>query len=248
MAMFFKIILWFLFWPLLIFYYLIKTFQSKNKKNTIEYNISTPISTIITPRAPKPDLSTNFKINPLTKKWCTKCSDFVVLDFETTGIYERFDEIIEVAALRYKDNSYVESFHTLIKPTTPISKYITSINGISNDMVENSPTISEIIHKLISFIGDSIIVAHNAQFDLKFLKANALIYNIDVRNHYICTLSVSRKMYPELANHKLVTVANHLGITGNGWHRAEFDSRASAEILIKSLQKYFDMQAKDSTG
>lgn len=187
---------------------------------------------------PKPDISENQKINVFTKKWCNKCNNFVVIDFETTGLNETFDEIIEVSAIKYENNLCVDSYVTFVKPTKPISSQITKINGITNSMVKDAPDISDVIPKLMYFIGDNIIVAHNANFDMKFLKANALRLGISVTNNYICTLTISRKMYPELNNHKLSTVAKHLKIFGDGWHRAEFDSKAAAEILITSLNTY----------
>lgn len=169
-------------------------------------------------------------------KWIGTCNDFVVIDFETTGLDSINNEIIEVSALKYKDRSLVDTYITLVKPKKRIPGYITQINGITNEMVESSPGVEEVIPKLADFIGDSVIVAHNASFDMKFLKCNAERCGLVINNDYIDTLALSRKAFPCLRNHKLATVARHIGITDEGWHRAEFDTRATAQVLLKCIE------------
>lgn len=171
----------------------------------------------------------------MKKNLSQNCKDFVVIDFETTGLDAEKNEVIEVSALKYIDRNFADSYITLIKPKNKIPYYITQINGITNEMVCTSPGIEEVIPKLVDFIGDAVIVAHNASFDMKFLKCNAKRCGFEINNTYIDTLALSRKTFPELSNHKLATVARHIGILEEGWHRAEFDTRATAEILLKCL-------------
>jgi DNA polymerase III epsilon subunit family exonuclease len=172
----------------------------------------------------------------MLKKWNGKCNDFVVIDFETTGLSPLANEVIEVSALKYVNRKFVDSYITLIKPKNRIPAYISQINGISNEMVKDSPSAEEVIPKLLEFIGTFTIVAHNASFDMKFLKCNAEKCGYTVENTSLDTLVLSRKAFPKLDNHKLATVARHIGIKGGGWHRAEFDTRATAEILLRCLE------------
>ncbi len=172
------------------------------------------------------------------KKLTQKCTDFVVIDFETTGLDAIKNELIEVSALKYVGRNFVDSYITLIKPKIKIPYYITQINGITNEMVKDAPSIEEVIPRLVDFIGPSVLVAHNAAFDMKFLKCNAQRCGLEVKNSYIDTLSLSRKTFPELHNHKLATVARHIGIHEEGWHRAEFDTRATAEILLRCTESF----------
>jgi DNA polymerase III epsilon subunit family exonuclease len=172
----------------------------------------------------------------MKNKGAGKSNNYVVIDFETTGLDAIRNEIIEVAALKFKDKSLIDSYITLIKPKYSIPSYITQITGISNKMVSTAPPMEQVIPKLVDFIGDSIIVAHNASFDMKFLKCNAQRCGFEIVNQYIDTLSLSRKAFPGLDNHKLATVASHVGIKDGNWHRAEFDTRVTAEILFKCIE------------
>nr|WP_278299006.1 exonuclease domain-containing protein [Caloramator proteoclasticus] len=162
----------------------------------------------------------------------------MVLDFETTGLYPDTDKIIEVSALKFKDNIKVDEFHTLINPKIKIPKEITKINGITNDMVKNKPTIEEILPKLLDFIGALPIVAHNASFDAKFLKY-AVLYcygNDIINNEFIDTVKIARQIYPNLPNHKLVTIKEYLGFDLES-HRAYDDTLVTAQIYINYCNK-----------
>jgi len=178
----------------------------------------------------------NPRINLSTKKWREACNEFVVIDLETTGLDAKLDDIIEIAAVRYKDKKIIDSYTTLVNPLKPIPEHITKINGITNEMVKNAPTIEEALPKLIDFISDSIIVAHNASFDLKFLKSHAARMGIEISNPYTDTLTLSRKVFPELENHKLTTVANHIGFYADTFHRAYNDAMACGQILLKCIE------------
>lgn len=163
-----------------------------------------------------------------------KRKKFVAIDVETTGLSPVYNELIEISAIKYDGETKLDTFSTLIKPKRPISKTITNITGITNQMVENSPQIEEVMPKLISFIGDNPIVAHNANFDYSFLQNNSNKSFSD--NTVIDTVALSRKMLPNLPNHKLNTVARCIGIQEEGFHRAEFDCECCAKIYIKYLE------------
>ena len=159
---------------------------------------------------------------------------FVALDTETTGLSPRNNEIIEVSAIKYKGSKKLETFSTLIKPNANIPYNITRITGISNDMVKSAPKKEEIAEKLIEFIGNNTIVAHNASFDMNFL--NNSFDNKFIKNKVVDTVKLSRMMHPYLPNHKLSTVAEHIGVKEDGYHRAEFDCECCAKIYIKYLE------------
>jgi len=161
---------------------------------------------------------------------------FVAIDVETTGLSPLYNELIEVSAIKYEGANKIDTFSTLIKPKVPISSTITRITGITNKMVENAPVVEDIMPKLVEFIGNNIIVAHNANFDYSFLQNSS--GKSFSKNKVVDTVAISRKMLPNLPNHKLNTVSKCIGITEEGYHRAEFDCECCAKIYIKYLENY----------
>lgn len=168
------------------------------------------------------------------QKQTTENNIFVAIDVETTGLSPITNELIEVSAIKYDGNKKIDSFTTLIKPKERIPYYITNITGITNEMVEDSPFVEEIMPGLIEFIGNSPIVAHNANFDYKFIQNYSK--NAFSKNTIIDTVQIGRKLYPKLPNHKLGTIAKHIGITEDGFHRAEFDCECCAKIYMEYLK------------
>jgi len=190
------------------------------------------------------------KTNLLTKKWSSACAKrFVVIDFETTGFNPNDDQIIEIAAIRYVNKEPADIFTTLINPERPIPKSASRVNGITDDMVQDAPVIESVISDLITFIGGDIIVAHNAPFDLGFLHASCCRADAVLENRYIDTLTVSRKLFPDLKNHKLITVAEHVKFSGGGieWHRAAFDAAACASIVFAAIE-FMEEKAREQIG
>ena len=160
--------------------------------------------------------------------------NFVAIDVETTGLSPVYNELIEISAIKYEKAQKKDTFSTLIKPKKEISDTITNITGITNEMVKNAPNIEQVMPKLIDFIGDYPIVAHNANFDYSFLQNNS--QKSFSKNKVIDTVAISRKMLPSLPNHKLNTVSKYIGIEEDGFHRAEFDCECCAKIYIKYLE------------
>ena len=168
----------------------------------------------------------------LEKQEETKLSNiFVAIDVETTGLSPIANELIEISAIKYNGQKKIDTFTSLIKPKAKIPYYITNITGITNEMVQNSPSIEEIMPNLINFIGENIIVAHNANFDYKFIQNYS--NNAFSKNTLIDTVQIGKKLYPNLPNHKLGTIAKHIGITEDGFHRAEFDCECSSKIYME---------------
>lgn len=150
--------------------------------------------------------------------------DYVVFDLETTGISARKDEIIEISAVKVEKGKIVDTFSTLVNPKRAIPAAASAVNHITDDMVINEPTIEEILPLFLKFIGESVLIGHNiANFDMKFIWRDvARIHGITktINNNYIDTLSLSRRVLPELEHHKLVDLANYYNISTEGAHRA----------------------------
>lgn len=163
---------------------------------------------------------------------------FVVFDIETTGFSSKNDKIIEIGAVKIKGGEIVDRFSTFVNPKDSIPYSITELTGITDEMVENEPIIDEVLPRFVEFIGDSVIVAHNANFDMSFINKNIQHLNLKKLNNPVMdTVSLARFLYPELKRVKLNTVAKHLGVSLENHHRAVDDAKATADILLISLKK-----------
>lgn len=152
--------------------------------------------------------------------------DFVAFDFETTGLDAESCDIIQAGAVRYINGKEVESFNMLANPEQHISKKITDITGLTDDDVKNAKPSAIVAAELIEFIDGMPLVAHNAPFDLKFLKKYAPGYQPRVYD----TLKMSRDEMPN-GSHRLGDLMKIYGIKGN-WHDALSDCRAAAELFL----------------
>ena len=164
-------------------------------------------------------------------------TDFVVFDLETTGAKAPPCRITEIGAFRVDRGVITEKFHTLVNPEMPIPAFITSLTGISDDMVRNAPLFEDVVENLLDFLDDSVLVAHNAPFDMKFLnhEISRVYGEYRLANPCLCTVQLSRKLLPEIENHKLKTVAEHYSISLVNHHRASDDAKATAEIFVNFL-------------
>ena len=156
---------------------------------------------------------------------------YVVVDVETTGLSPSFDKIIEIGAIKVENGNVTGRFCSLINPRCEISKKITDLTGITNEMVLNAPYIENVISDFEQFAANHYLVGHNVSFDFNFLaQAYARYLNKNLNNDRIDTLRLSRTALPELKNHKLVTLCNHLHITQKA-HRAEGDCLATFQLF-----------------
>lgn len=159
----------------------------------------------------------------------------VMLDFETTGLSPAMgDRITEVAALRIVDGKVADRYVSLINCQARIPFFITQLTGISQEMVDNAPPVSRVVPELLDFIGGDTLSAHNASFDEKFLKAEAERLALSPRHAgLVCSLKLSRRVFPGLASYKLGMLSGQLGIRfRSAAHRAESDAEVAAEVLI----------------
>jgi len=161
--------------------------------------------------------------------------EFVVFDLETTGLNPQKDKITEIGAVKIKEGKIIGKFSTFVNPGVPIPSFIVKLTGITDDMVTDSPPIEQVLNEFIEFIEGAVLVAHNANFDMGFIKHNAKLMGEKIRNPFIDTLELSRKMFPELGKYKLNLVAKHLGIELENHHRAVDDSMATAKIFLNCM-------------
>ncbi|MFA6859770.1 MAG: exonuclease domain-containing protein [Clostridia bacterium] len=183
---------------------------------------------------PKPYIS-NKQVDIFSRKKIAndylKNSTFVVFDCETTGLNGDKDEIIEIGAAKIVNGKICETFQTLVCPKNPISKEITEINGINNFMVKNAPKIDDAIKDFALFSAGSVLVAHNLNFDIKFIQNAGRKFGITFDNEKLDTLAFTKSKLT-LSNYKLGTIVKELKIELTNAHRALFDAIATAEVLV----------------
>lgn len=168
---------------------------------------------------------------------------FVVFDLETTGAKTPPCRVTEIGAYKVIGGEIVGEFHTLVNPEMPIPFFITMLTGINDSMVRDAPKFGEVAADFLNFIGDSVLVAHNAGFDMRFLnyEVNRLFEDYRLANPSLCTVQLSRKLLPDIENHKLKTVAEHFSVELINHHRANADALATAKIFINLLA---DLQSR----
>lgn len=175
--------------------------------------------------------------NPKDKK--IDDEEFVVFDIETTGLNSHTNEIIEIGAVKIKAGRIVDRYSQLINPGRPIPYHITEITSITDEQVANEPKIDKVIGKFVDFVGDAVLVAHNAPFDMGFIKRDIKKYlNIDYQCSVIDTLQMARDLFPDLKKYGLGDLNKTLGLALEKHHRAVDDSQATANMFIIFLEKY----------
>lgn len=235
-----KAIAYIIFFPFVLIYWIYKAIKKGNSNaNKSSYNSyhSSEMSSCGYQFDPRLNYDKQSKIVSIfTQKWGKVCKEeYIALDFETTGLDKTFDRIIEIAAIKYVNRQEVGKFVTLVNPQRPIPSEAQAVNHITNQMVFRAPIEKDIIPQLISFLGSSLIVGHNVNFDLGFLEIAAQRCGMNVKYNYIDTISVSRKLFPGLSNYKLGTIANCMNFDTSKLHRAESDVRVCAEIITVAL-------------
>lgn len=162
--------------------------------------------------------------------------EFVVFDIETTGLSKEKEKITEIGAVRVKNGEILDSFSSFVNPEKPLSAEIIKLTGITDKMLCDAPTIHEVLPTFLSFVGESVLVAHNAAFDTGFIRIAAENIGLSIAtNTVLDTLELARSLLPELSKHKLNIVAERLGVSLEGHHRAVNDAQATAEIFIKFI-------------
>ena len=175
--------------------------------------------------------------------------DYVVIDFETTGFNPYNDRIIQVAAVRYRNHELVDQFVSFVNPERFIPNRITSLTGITNYRVSDAPTIQEVLPLFLAFLGEDTIVAHNASFDMRFLKSNANMLRLpEPKNIVIDTVFLAKRYMKHAPNHKLETLKRMLGIRLSS-HNALDDCITCAAVYQKcaAIQEEGQKKTKKET-
>lgn len=172
------------------------------------------------------------------KSLLTLPDNYTVIDIETTGYNLKTDRIIEISAIKVENDIEVCSFSSFVNPCCKIDRCIERLTGITNEMLEPALEIREVLPDFLNFIGDSILLGHNVNFDINFLYDNTLEW-LDryLDNDYIDTLKFSNKALPELPGHKLADIAKYFDIEQKESHRALADCRTTLEVY-KELKAF----------
>ena len=181
-----------------------------------------------------------YYVDDTTRALYGKCDanlddEMVVFDLETTGLSNATCEIIEIGAVLISGGEVLSRYSAYVHPEKPIPAEITALTGITNEMVADARSISEVLPEFLDFVGNRVLIAHNANFDVGFVKAAADAEKRAFTNPYIDTVALSRYLNPTLKKHKLDIVAEHYGLGEFDHHRAMDDAEMLANI-------YFCMQ------
>lgn len=158
----------------------------------------------------------------------------IVFDFETTGHSPKYgDRPIEVGAVKIDQGLIVDRFQSLMNPGFPISWFIESLTGISNDLVAKAPPCETVMAQFADWIGTLPLAAHNAGFDRVFLDAELALLGRERTNPMACTVLTARRIFPSSPNHKLATLVEYLGLATSGtYHRALNDAEMTGYLWI----------------
>lgn len=162
-------------------------------------------------------------------------ADFVVFDIETTGFSPVNNRMIEIGAVKVSGGEITDKYSTFINPEVPIPFEIEKLTGINDSMVMDAPKIETVLPEFLAFCQDSVMVAHNANFDMSFVMENAQRLGIRRKYTYVDTVGIARVLLPHQAKHTLDAVAKTLGVSLENHHRAVDDAQATAEIFVKFI-------------
>ena len=167
--------------------------------------------------------------------------EYVAFDLETTGLHPRFDRIIEIGAVRMKNGEEIDRFQTFVDPQQPLSQEVIKLTEITDDMLAGAPKIQEVLPKFLEFVGDRVLVAHNAGFDTTFIYRACLQLGIPCNLTSVDTLTLSQNLMPEMGRHKLDMVADAFDLGAFQHHRAGDDALVCGKIVAKLFEKLADM-------
>ena len=162
---------------------------------------------------------------------------FCVLDLETTGRSYRSGKITEIGIMKVKNGEVIDEFDELVDPEIPIPEEVVEITHITNEMVHGKPTIDVIMPKALEFIGDSVVVTHNTDFDIGWMRYNCNNLGLEFNNTYLDTLRLAKKVYPNFTKYKLGIIADKLGIEVDVAHRALADVDTTVKVLNKMIEE-----------
>ncbi len=180
--------------------------------------------------------------------------EMIVFDIETTGLSTQTSRITEIGAVRIRDGEVIDRFDTFVDPEMPIPPEITELTSITDEMVAGAPKVKEALEMFFAFIGDregsapKLLIAHNANFDIGFIRFFAEQNGLSFSNPYLDTVALSRYVNPNLKNHKLDTIAEHYKLGDFHHHRASDDAEMLAMIYFAMSRRLQEMDIRDFTA
>ena len=168
-------------------------------------------------------------------KWV---DDYVLVDIETTGLSPRTDEIIEIGAIKVKENKIIDKYDSLIRIDRPLNPFITNLTGITNEMLQKGKDSMQVLEEFMDFTGQNIIIGHNVNFDINFIYDKCEIYlDSYFKNDFIDTMRIAKKIMPNCRNYKLGTLAEMFNVDYKNAHRGLKDVEITYEVYNK-LKEY----------
>ena len=168
-------------------------------------------------------------------------TEFVAFDLETTGLSSKNDRIIEIGAVLMKDGQQIDRFQTFVDPEMSLERKTTELTGITETMLKGAPKIQEALSKFLAFVGDRVLVAHNADFDTGFIRAACNRQGLVYSHTSADTLILAQNLMPQLGKHKLDVVANALNLPEFNHHRAADDAAICGLIMSRFISMLEDM-------
>lgn len=166
-------------------------------------------------------------------------TDYVIFDVETTGPKLPPGRVMELGACRVQGGQVVSEFQTLLNPRAPIPPFVSRLTGITEQMVKSAPAFEEVADEWLLFAGDAVLVAHDAPFDVRAVNHEVSLVHPGRRmaNAHLCTVTLARRLYPELGFYRLHALAQHFGVPHRSRHRAGSDARATAGVFLRLLEE-----------
>ena len=169
--------------------------------------------------------------------------NFIVVDLETTGLDPEIDEIIQIGAIKIQKDKITDKFNRLVKPSRPISDFITELTGITNEDLDKADDIKDVLPLFLDFIGDNILIGHNVNFDINFIYDNSLkILNTPFKNDFVDTLRIARKLLKQLNHHRLDDLIEYYNLEEREEHQALNDCELTLKIYKNMLNKIEDIE------
>lgn len=170
------------------------------------------------------------------------CKNFAILDVETTGGKFNQEKITEISIFVYDGIKIIDEFETLVNPEKDIQPFVQKLTGINSDLVKDAPKFKEVSKKIFEITKDKIIVAHNVDFDYRIIKNEFQNINIKYRRDSLCTVVLSKLIFPNLKSYKLTNLLSNFGIVNENPHRANSDALGALELFKILINNDLEMK------
>lgn len=171
---------------------------------------------------------------------------YVAIDIETTGLNPKTDRIIEIAAIKIKDDEIVDSFQSLINPRKTLSDFIKKLTGIQEEDLQNAPDLQYVLLDFIEFCDGYCLLGHNIMFDYSFIKRNAVNLGFEFEKEGIDTLEIARKILPNLEKKSLSYLCEYFNIENKNHHRALDDAKAASSLYSNLVSDYGNTENRET--